>query len=167
MGKLLKILGVSEKVQKILPKEVLQGEELIDALQKVYSQAPESPKKSQLALAISESVRILLAKVQGYKIEEKKEDILEEEDKKLPEIDKETPPEEKPKKSMPTAPKPPPPPTPPKNAPESPKQTEEPMTCEEIKESIIGLTLLAKMGDDEAKDIIKQLKNKLKTQNCK
>jgi hypothetical protein len=41
------------------------------------------------------------------------------------------------------------------------------MSCEEIKDTIKGLTLFAKSGDSEAKEIIKQLKIKLKNQNCK
>jgi hypothetical protein len=41
------------------------------------------------------------------------------------------------------------------------------MDCDEIKDTIKGLSLLAKMGDDEAKQIIKDLKQQLKNQNCK
>ncbi len=162
MGKLLTILGVSEDVQNRLPKDVLMGEKLIDGLQKVYASSPDSGKKNQLALAISESVRLLLAKVQPYQKDVSKEVEIKKEEKKLPEEDKK--PEEKKKKAQPKTETPPPPPEEPK----SPhKSVDEPMTCEEIKEAIVGLTLLAKMGDDEAKDIIKQLKNKLKSQNCK
>lgn len=169
MGKLLKILGVNEEVQKSLPEDVYKAEKFIDALQQVYANAPESPKKNQLALAISEAVRILMAKISSYKVEEKKEEKIKEEEEKLPEEPKmpeqkpqeQKPQEEKPKKAeKPEKPKPP--------KPEPPKpQDEEEMTCEEIKEAIVGLTLLAKMGDDEAKEIIKQLKNKRKNQNCK
>jgi hypothetical protein len=162
MGKLLTILGVSEDVQNRLSKDVLMGEKLIDGLQKVYASSPDSGKKNQLALAISESVRLLLAKVQPYQKDVSKEVEIKKEEKKLPEEDKK--PEEKKKKAQPKTETPPPPPEEPK----SPhKSVDEPMTCEEIKEAIVGLTLLAKMGDDEAKDIIKQLKNKLKSQNCK
>ena len=79
----------------------------------------------------------------------------------------------------PTAPKPQKPPTPPK--PQKPK-TQKPKTtippppppppqiaqlsCKEIKEAIKGLTLLAKLGDDESIQTIKTLKDTLKTQNC-
>ena len=175
MGKLLTILGVSEDVQNRLSKDVLMGEKLIDGLQKVYASSPDSGKKNQLALAISESVRLLLAKVQPYQKDVSKEVEIKKEEKKLPEEDKK--PEEKKKKAQPKTETPPPPtppkpktppPPPPPEEPKSPhKSVDEPMTCEEIKEAIVGLTLLAKMGDDEAKDIIKQLKNKLKSQNCK
>lgn len=45
---------------------------------------------------------------------------------------------------------------------ETPPPEEEPETIEEIKSAISGLSLLAKMGDDEAKIEIKRLKAKLK-----
>jgi len=193
MGKLLTILGVSEAQQAKLPDVVFKGEKIVDGLQRVYASAPESPKKDQLAKAISESVKVLMAKVQPYLIEEKKEQGKEEERKKedarlpqephMPEPPQPAPPtpkdEEPPKKEEPPKrkQKPTPPPTtpePPK--PEKPKKqdeghsgkpTDEPMTCDEIKDAIKGLTLIAKMGDKEAADIIKELKIKLKTQNCK
>lgn len=191
MGKLLTILGVSEAQQAKLPDVVFKGEKIVDGLQRVYATAPESPKKDQLAKAIAESVKILMAKVQPYLMEEKKEKGKEEERKKedarlpqepqMPEPPQPTPPtpkDEEPKRKQKTTPPPttpePPTPTPPK--PEKPKKqdeghsgkpTDEPMTCDEIKDAIKGLNLIAKMGDKEAADIIKQLKIKLKTQNCK
>jgi hypothetical protein len=177
MGKLLTILGVSEEQQKKLPSDVFKAEKLIDSLQQVYAESPESIKKNQLASAISESVRILMAKVNPYLVDTQKEEKIKKEEEKLPEEDNK--PKEMPK-DLPKAPKdqtnPPkdgPPPQPAK--PESPKppppeppqrEEEEPMTCEEIKSAIKGLNLLVKMGDDEAKEIVKSLKNKLKQQNC-
>lgn len=180
MGKLLTILGVSEEQQAKLPDVIFKGEKVVDGLQRVYAASPESPKKDQLAKAISESVKILMAKVQPYLIDEKKEEQTKKEDEKLPEEHKKpTPPQPKPEEpkrkqkptpppSTPEPPKPTPP-KPPQPKPEEPphKATEEPMTCDEIKDAIKGLTLIAKMGDSEAADIIKQLKIKLKTQNCK
>lgn len=252
MGKLLTILGVSEEQQAKLPDVIFKGEKVVDGLQRVYAASPESPKKDQLAKAISESVKILMAKVQPYLIDEKKEEQTKKEDEKLPEEDfpykvgdifvttnnpaqtpvyikitsldknsvkslistsledvkagmgdvydfelekevflnkvktgeyrkvneqeekKPEPPQPKPeepkRKQKPTPPpSTPEPPKPPQPKPEEPphKATEEPMTCDEIKDAIKGLTLIAKMGDSEAADIIKQLKIKLKTQNCK
>jgi hypothetical protein len=41
------------------------------------------------------------------------------------------------------------------------------MSCQELKDAIKGLNLIAKMGDSEAVEIIKTLKIKLKNQNCK
>lgn len=177
MGRLLTILKIDEKTQSKLPPDVLKGEKLLEALQTVYANSPESPKKNQLALAISESVRILLAKVQPYMIKEEQEKKIEEEEKKLPdekrqEIPKEKPqakPEQRPEQKQERPEMPPQPKRskakPPKEEPPK-KVEEEPMTCEEIKSAIKGLSLLVKMGDDEAKDIVKLLKIKLKNQNC-
>jgi outer membrane biosynthesis protein TonB len=181
MGKLLSILGVSEENQKRLPDVVFKAEQVIDGLQRIYAQSPDSPKKEQLAVAITEAVKVLLAKVQPYMVDEKKEEKIEEEDKKLPQEDEqpkkpEAPKEQKPqRKQKPEppqqTPEPPSAPEPPAPEPEGPEpekpQVEEVMTCDEIKDAIKGLNLIAKMGDTEAKDIIKQLKIKLKNQNCK
>jgi type IV secretory pathway VirB10-like protein len=176
MGKLLTILGVNEEQQKKLPSDVFKAEKLIDSLQQVYAESPESIKKNQLASAISESVRILMAKVNPYLVDTQKEEKIKKEEEKLPEEDNK--PKEMPK-DLPKAPKdqtnPPKAGPPPPAKPESPKppppeppqrEEEEPMTCEEIKSAIKGLNLLVKMGDDEAKEIVKSLKNKLKQQNC-
>lgn len=181
MGKLLTILGVNEEQQKKLPSDVFKAENFIDSLQQVYAESPESIKKNQLASAISESVRILMAKVNPYLVDTQKEEKIKKEEEKLPEEDKQ--PNEMPK-DLPKAPKgkteppkggtPPPPakpeppkPEPPQDTPEPPQpEEEEPMTCDEIKSAIKGLNLLVKMGDDEAKEIVKSLKNKLKQQNC-
>jgi type IV secretory pathway VirB10-like protein len=176
MGKLLTILGVTEEQQKKLPSDVFKAEKLIDSLQQVYAESPESIKKNQLASAISESVRILMAKVNPYLVDTQKEEKIKKEEEKLPEEDNK--PKEMPK-DLPKAPKdqttPPKAGPPPPAKPESPKppppeppqrEEEEPMTCEEIKSAIKGLNLLVKMGDDEAKEIVKSLKNKLKQQNC-
>lgn len=182
MGKLLTVLGVSETQQSKLPQVVFTGEKVIDGLQRVYADAPESPKKDQLAKAIAESVKILMAKVQPYLLEEKKEEERKKEDEKLPQEPRlpeppkpqEPKPEQPKKKESPKKQKTTPPPTspePPKPEPPhggtSGKPTDEPMTCEEIKDAIKGLTLFAKTGDQEAADIIKDLKIKLKNQNCK
>jgi hypothetical protein len=228
MGKLLTILGIDEAKQKRLPNDVFQAEMVIDGLQNVYASSPESYKKNQLALAISESIRLLMARVQPYLVEEKKEEEIKKEEKKLPEEPKQRMPqkgdivlptgtysdewfvskvdeeyvaitklpnstvkftiqeflkfykwdekvnrwfiqikEEKPKekpekeqKKKKEEPKQPEPQTP-------HKAVEDLESCDEIKDAIKGLNLLAKLGDDEAKEIVKQLKNKLKTQKCK
>ena len=76
MGKLLTILGVSEEQQKKLPSDVFKAEKLIDSLQQVYAESPESIKKNQLASAISESVRILMAKVNPYLVDTQKEEKI-------------------------------------------------------------------------------------------
>lgn len=194
MGKLLTILGANEEVQQLLPADLFQAEKVIIGLQEIYSQAPDSPKKNQLAIAISEAVRIMMARLNPYLVKDEVEEKTEEEEKKLPDekeaprVRKEQPkppmppeipetPEDKPedqpkpedeepktpKKGKPQKPKAPEPPTPSPHK----KVEEEPMTCEEIKAAINGLILLVKMGDSEAKEIVKVLKNKYKTQNCK
>lgn len=181
MGKLLTVLGIDESKQGKLPESVFKAEKVLIAMQAVYANAPDSPKKEKLAVTISEMAKLLLAKVQPYLIEEKKEDSIKDEVKKLPEekkpeIKKEVPPkpkpEEKPKKEEPKPKKetPPPPPNPNKHKPKEPPKKEEheiPLTCEELKDAIKGLNLIAKTGDSEAKDLIKELKVKLKNQNCK
>ena len=208
MGKLLTILGVSEDKQSKLPESVFKAEMVINGLQSVYAKAPESAKKDQLAVVIAETVKVLMAKIQPYLIEEKKEAETKKETEKLPKEIKlpETPEKEQPKPTKPELPKPeapkpelpkpespkpeapkdkpkkedkPPkkgePPTPPtkpekpKAKPEPPKskpEEEEPLTCAELKDAIKGLILIAKMGDTEAANIIKDLKIKLKNQNC-
>lgn len=190
MGKLLTILGADEEVQQLLPADIFQAEKVISALQEVYSKAPESPKKNQLAIAISEAVRLLMARMSPYLVKEEEEEKAKEEDKKLPD-EKEAPKERRPQPQPPMPPeipeppkekpkdepkkedeKPKPksqPPTPPQPPTPSPhkKVEEEVMSCSEIKDAINGLTLLVKMGDSEAKEIVKILKNKYKTQNCK
>jgi outer membrane biosynthesis protein TonB len=196
MGKLLTILGADEKVQETLPADLFQAEKVIVGLQEIYSKAPDSPKKNQLAIAISESVRIMMARLNPYLVKEEVEEKTEEEDKKLPDEEKPTPrvrreqpkppmppeipetpkdkPEDKPepkgeepkpKKEKPKQ-QPPAPPQPPTPSPHK-RVEDEVMSCDEIKAAINGLTLLAKMGDTEAKEIVKTLKNKYKTQNCK
>lgn len=172
MGKLLTILGIDEEKQKRLPDDVFKAEFALDSLQQIYANSPESYKKNQLALAISESVKLLMARVQPYLVEEKKEEEIKKEEKKLPEEPKqdvpkeeaipEQKPQEKPKKEekKKEEPKKPEPKTP-------HKAVEDLESCDEIKDAIKGLNLLAKLGDDEAKEIVKQLKNKLKTQKCK
>jgi hypothetical protein len=203
MGKLLTILGVSEDKQSKLPESVFKAEMVINGLQSVYANAPESAKKDQLSVVIAETVKVLMAKIQPYLIEEKKEAETKKETEKLPKEIKlpEPPAKEQPKPTKPELPKPevpkpevpkpeapkdkpkkedkPPkkgePPTPPtkpkkpKPKPEPPKskpEEEEPLTCSELKDAIKGLILIAKMGDTEAANIIKDLKLKLKTQNC-
>lgn len=185
MGKLLTVLGVPEAKQQKLPPAFITSEKLIDTMQGIYAQAPESPKKDVLAKAIAESVRILMAGLQPFLVDEVKEDNIKKENKKLPEEDEPKPAPTTTKTSSTTtaAPKPqaerkqkttPPQTTPtpepqPAPAPQTAaeKAAEEPMTCQEIKDAIKGLNLIAKMGDAEAAEIIKQLKIKLKTQNCK
>jgi len=194
MGKLLTILGADDKIQEKLPADLFQAEKVIIGLQEIYSKAPESPKKNQLAIAISEAVRVMMARLNPYLVKDEVEEKTEEEEKKLPDekeaprVRKEQPkppmppeipetPENKPedqpkpedeepkapKKGKPEKPQAPEPPTPSSHK----RVEEEPMTCEEIKDAIKGLTLLVKMGDSEAKEIVKVLKNKYKTQNCK
>lgn len=229
MGKLLTILGIDEVKQKRLPNDVFQAEMVIDGLQNVYASSPESYKKNQLALAISESIRLLMARVQPYLVDEKKEEEVKKEEEKLPEEPKkkmpskgdmvlptgklsdewfiskldeknvtitqlpssslsmdievflndykwdekinrwvnsyykeESKPQEKPKKQEKKEKEKPAP------EPQTPhKAVQDLESCDEIKDAIKGLNLLAKLGDDEAKEIVKQLKNKLKTQKCK
>lgn len=168
MGKLLTILGVSEEKQKKLPKDVFESEMILDGLQNIYSNSPESYKKDQLALAISEGVKIMMARVNPFLIEEKKEEQIKKEEKNLPEEPKEEKkeepkPQEKPKKEKKE-----------EKPKEEPKEEDTPHkavqdldTCEDIQDALKGLKLLAKLGDDEAQEIVKQLKIKLKTIKCK
>lgn len=171
MGKLLTVLGVPDAIQGKLPLDVFQAESLLDGMQRIYANAPESPKKDLLAVSIAESVRILLAKVQPYTLDEKKEQKVKKEEEKLPDEPAPAPqpqPQPQPQRKQKA--------TPPPRSPEKPKEeekkpekqaTEEVMTCQEIKDAIKGLKLLSQMGDEEATSIIKELKIKLKNQNCK
>lgn len=170
MGKLLTILGVPEQKQNNLPEVVFKAEKVINGMQAVYASSPDSPKKEKLALVISEMARLLMIKVQPYLIDEKKEDSIKEEVKKLPEDTPPQPPKPEEKKEEPKKHSPPPPKSPNKHKPkEEHKKPEEeiPLTCDELKDAIKGLNLIAKTGDSEAKNLIKELKVKLKNQNCK
>ena len=163
MGKLLTILGVSEEKQKGLPNDVFQSEMILDGLQKIYANSPESFKKDQLALAISEGIKVLMARVNPLIIEEKKEEEIKKEEEKLPEEPKTQAQPKKVRKNKEEKKE-----EPQDDEPTSPhKAIQDLETCDEIKDAIKGLNLLAKLGDDEAKEIVKQLKNKLKTQKCK
>ena len=82
MGKLLTVLGVSETLQENLPPEIFQGEQMINVMQTVYESAPESNKKTALASAISESVRLLLLEIEKYKNIQVNNNPKEEEPKK-------------------------------------------------------------------------------------
>ena len=74
MGKLLTILGANEEVQQLLPADLFQAEKVIIGLQEIYSQAPDSPKKNQLAIAISEAVRIMMARLNPYLVKDEVEE---------------------------------------------------------------------------------------------
>ena len=102
MGKLLTILGADDKIQEKLPADLFQAEKVIIGLQEIYSKAPESPKKNQLAIAISEAVRVMMARLNPYLVKDEVEEKTEEEEKKLPD-EKEAPRvrKEQPKPPMP------------------------------------------------------------------
>ena len=103
MGKLLTILGADDKIQEKLPADLFQAEKVIIGLQEIYSKAPESPKKNQLAIAISEAVRVMMARLNPYLVKDEVEEKTEEEEKKLPD-EKEAP---KVRKEQPKPPMPP------------------------------------------------------------
>jgi hypothetical protein len=63
VNKLLDALGVHESIQIMLSKEILDAANFVYGLQEIYSKSPESPKKNQLALVISESVRLLMQQI--------------------------------------------------------------------------------------------------------
>ena len=232
MSKLFKYLKLTEADTKLLDPETMQMGEVVDIMQKTYISAPDGRKKDVLANLISETVALVLARVNAVKglskdaqkkIEEEakelpnapempKEEPKQEEEPKEPENpfkvgqvwlnrvirkkmevlevvpesdtikfnifydkstdeayyslelgiekvrikdwtlveeeEKEETPKEQPKQAE--APK------------DEPMPEDEPETEEEIKNAISGLSLFAKMGDDEAKIEIKRLKAKLK-----
>lgn len=65
---LLNALNISPQVQATLPKELLDSAYVIYEIQKLYASTPEGQQKNQLALAISEGARILLAEINNISI---------------------------------------------------------------------------------------------------
>lgn len=224
MTKLFKYLNLNEADIKLLDQETLQMGQVVELMQKTYLGAQDSKKKDILANLISETVALVLARINAIKgLSKDAKNKIEEEAKELPKPPKmpiETPKEQPKPKEQPNKEK-----LPfelgqfwmnkvimrkieiikiqpeidlvtinvynkevgeayyslelalekVKNGEwvlldkeqEEPKvddtmPQEEPETIEEIKSAISGLSLLAKMGDDEAKSEIKRLKLKLK-----
>jgi outer membrane biosynthesis protein TonB len=159
MGKLLTILGIEPKNQLKLSKDIMDSEELLILMQEVYAQSPETKQKDRLAITIAESIKLLLAQVK----------------KELSQEGMPSPPPALPKQSTPPPPPPPSPHPPPQPSPEpepEPEPQPEPKpesqsNCQEIKDAIKGLQILAKYGDEEAKMQIKLLKIRLVTSKCK
>ena len=58
MSKILTILGVKDI--NAIPKDIKDAGELVDGMQAIYVQMPESAKKEFFARTIAESVRILI-----------------------------------------------------------------------------------------------------------
>lgn len=105
MTNILAILGVKE--QGALPKSYIDAGRLIDGMQGVYDNAPESNKKDLLATAIAESVRVLIISLSKLNlgVGAISKDDLQKENDNLPQefkviLPKETPLPEKKKESQ-------------------------------------------------------------------
>ena len=158
VNKLLDALGVHESIQVMLPKEILDAANFVFGLQEIYSKSPESPKKDQLALVISESVRMLMEQIKK---------VQSQAQVNVPQVFATTTTTTttlKPtKQTKPRTPQPPTPPRPPQ--PQSPcdKYKDDDVTLDELKEALKLFNKLVKK-EPELKDEIDELKVRI---NCK
>jgi len=156
VNKLLDALGVHESIQVMLSKEILDAANFVYGLQEIYSKSPESPKKDQLALVISESVRMLMEQIKK---------VQSQSQVNVPQVFATTTTttttlpirQRKPRAT------PPQPPQPPK--PQSPcdKYKDDDVTLDELKEALKLFNKLVKK-EPELKDEIDELKVRI---NCK
>lgn len=81
MGNLLTTLGIDQSTQNMLPKDVLEAETFVTAMQVVYESTPEGSRKELLASTIAENVRLILKEINRLigGVEEKKEFVEEKE----------------------------------------------------------------------------------------
>jgi hypothetical protein len=177
---LLSALNVSKSVQAILPKDLVDSAYVIYEMQKFYSTLPEGQMKDNLALAIAEGTRILLMAIKKVELP----NVTSQQAPIQQPLPPTPPPPQQPQPPQPPQPPqtpqppqqplPPQPPRPPKTpktpkpqTPQPPQPPQENYTCQELKDAIKGLNSLAKLGDDDAKEEIKRLKEIMKQQNCK
>jgi hypothetical protein len=158
VNKLLDALGVHESIQVMLPKEILDAANFVFGLQEIYSKAPESPKKDQLALVISESVRMLMEQIK--KVQSQSQVNVAQVFATTTTTTTTIKPT---KKNKPRTQQPPQPPQPPQ--PQSPcdKYKDDDATLDELKETLKLFNKLVKK-DPELKDEIDELKERI---NCK
>ena len=160
VNKLLDALGVHESIQVMLSKEILDAANFVYGLQEIYSKSPESPKKNQLALVISESVRMLMAQIKN---------VQEQAQVNVPQVfttsttTTTTTLPIRQRKPKATPPQPPTPPTPPQTQSPCDKYKDDDVTLDELKEALKLFNKLVKR-EPELKDEIDELKLRI---NCK
>lgn len=162
VNKFLNALGVHESIQVMLSKEILDAANFLYGLQEIYVKSPESPKKDQLALVISESVRLLMEQIKK---------VQDEAQLNVPQFvttstttttTTSKPMGRKPKQTLPpTQPTPPKPPTPPQDP--CDKYKDDDVTLDELKEALKLFNKLVKK-EPELKDEIEELKLRI---SCK
>lgn len=160
VNKLLDALGVHESIQVMLSKEILDAANFVYGLQEIYSKSPESPKKNQLALVISESVRMLMEQIK--KVQTQAQVNVHQVFTTTTTTTTTTLPirQRKPKA---TPPQPPTPPTPPQTQSPCDKYKDDDVTLDELKEALKLFNKLVKR-EPELKDEIDELKLRI---NCK
>jgi hypothetical protein len=80
MGKILEYLGVDESSQS---NDVLIAEQILEGMQKIYSQAEDSPKKDYISIPLSEMVKVFIENVKKTKPIEDEQEVeppIEEDD---------------------------------------------------------------------------------------
>jgi hypothetical protein len=158
VNKLLDALGVHQSIQIMLSKEILDAANFVYGLQEIYSKSPESPKKNQLALVISESVRLLMQQIKM---------VQEQAQVNVPQVFTTTTTTTTTtlpvRQRKPRTTQPPQPPQPPKTQNPCEKYKDDDVTLEELKEALKLFNKLVKK-EPELKDEIDELRIRI---NCK
>ena len=159
VNKLLDALGVHESIQIMLSKEILDAANFVYGLQEIYSKSPESPKKNQLALVISESVKLLMQQIKRVQ-DEAQLNVAQVFTTSTTTTTTTTKPS---KQKKPRITQPPQPPQPPKTQNPCEKYKDDDVTLDELKEALKLFNKLVKK-EPELADEIDELKLRI---NCK
>lgn len=159
VNKLLDALGVHESIQIMLSKEILDAANFVYGLQEIYSKSPESPKKNQLALVISESVKLLMQQIKRVQ-DEAQVNVAQVFTTSTTTTTTTTKPS---KQKKPRITQPPQPPQPPKTQNPCEKYKDDDVTLDELKEALKLFNKLVKK-EPELVDEIDELKLRI---NCK
>jgi hypothetical protein len=159
VNKLLDALGVHESIQIMLSKEILDAANFVYGLQEIYSKSPESPKKNQLVLVISESVKLLMQQIKRVQ-DEAQLNVAQVFTTSTTTTTTTTKPS---KQKKPRITQPPQPPQPPKTQNPCEKYKDDDVTLDELKEALKLFNKLVKK-EPELADEIDELKLRI---NCK
>lgn len=155
-SKILEYLNVPSEISDGFPDETKEFIVLVDGMQAIYAAAPDSPKKNNLAVIITQSMRELMKFLQTQTLGIYAPAILTQEQQNLPEP--EQPHDHTPRPTLheppqqPQPPQPPQPPEPPQGPqpePPTPPEPEEPQfTKQELEEALDAMAELYNEEDD-------------------
>lgn len=137
--KVLKALNINSQYWGLVNKDIAASIDLLYVVQDVYTKSIESIKKQQLALTISEMAKLLIAEFN-----------------KLSGMVQVT------TRQISHTPTQPPAPQPPKKTDPCEKWKDEDLTMEELKEALKLFKELAQDGDEDAKEEVKSIKERIK-----